>query len=237
MGCDIHAWVETRKSDGSWTMVKERIFPTPYWKEGDEVRDETFEDGSTYYRGPMTEDPYSFRNYNLFAILADVRNGRGFAGIPTGTGFDPIASPRGIPEDASPEYLHEVNEWDGDGHSHSWFTLTELQAYPWDAKKSTLYGVFSEGEYIQSLRTGKRESYFGDVTGERVIVLTPDGYVEMLGHPWSSKRDPVKEYYIRDSWEETYREAVGEYFFDHTLRVMATLGSPGDVRLVFFFDN
>ena len=34
------------------------------------------------------------RNYNTFAMLANVRNGRGFAGCWTSTGF-----PRGLPED------------------------------------------------------------------------------------------------------------------------------------------
>lgn len=42
------------------------------------------------------------RNYNLFSILANVRNGVGFAGCKTGEGFEPIAMPRGFPADASP---------------------------------------------------------------------------------------------------------------------------------------
>lgn len=52
--------------------------------------------------------PYHGRNYDVFAILADVRNGRGFAGIETGDGFVPIlgfgeAALRGLPDDLSPE--------------------------------------------------------------------------------------------------------------------------------------
>lgn len=39
------------------------------------------------------------RNYDLFAILANIRNGSGFAGVPTGEGFVPISEPRGIPQD------------------------------------------------------------------------------------------------------------------------------------------
>jgi hypothetical protein len=42
------------------------------------------------------------RNYNLFSILADVRNGVGFAGCKAGEGFEPISMPRGFPVDASP---------------------------------------------------------------------------------------------------------------------------------------
>lgn len=39
------------------------------------------------------------RHYQLFSVLADVRNGYGFAGVPTGEWVKPISSPRGIPQD------------------------------------------------------------------------------------------------------------------------------------------
>lgn len=48
---------------------------------------------------------YHARNYNVFAVLADVRNGRGFGGHRTGSGFEPIASRRGVPFDMSDELL------------------------------------------------------------------------------------------------------------------------------------
>ena len=41
------------------------------------------------------------RNYNVFSILANVRNGYGFAGVRTGSGFDPISDGRGLPDDLS----------------------------------------------------------------------------------------------------------------------------------------
>ena len=47
------------------------------------------------------------RNYDLFAMLANLRNGVGFAGRRRGEVLDPIDEPRGIPEDASPEYREE----------------------------------------------------------------------------------------------------------------------------------
>lgn len=39
------------------------------------------------------------RHYQLFAALAGVRNGVGFAGVPTGEAIKPIAEPRGLPAD------------------------------------------------------------------------------------------------------------------------------------------
>ena len=47
------------------------------------------------------------RHYQLFAVLADVRNGYGFAGIPTGEVVTPIAKRRGLPADFA---------MDGDSH-------------------------------------------------------------------------------------------------------------------------
>lgn len=71
MGTDIHMAVEVKGKHGRW-----------FW----------------YQRG---NEIYDGRNYDLFAQLADVRNGTGFAGVRTGSGFVPISSPRGLPNDIS----------------------------------------------------------------------------------------------------------------------------------------
>ena len=69
MGCDIHLYVERKVPGIGWVSL---------------------EDPNEHYNG-LTN-----RNYSIFAILANVRNGRGFAGIVTGTGFNPISEPRGL---------------------------------------------------------------------------------------------------------------------------------------------
>ncbi|GAI60500.1 unnamed protein product, partial [marine sediment metagenome] len=87
MGCDIHLFVEKRVG-GNWV-------PADKW-----VPDKESEDkdalmvpyGNRYYDG---------RNYHLFAILADVRNNFGFAGIDRGDQFNPISDPRGLPQDVT----------------------------------------------------------------------------------------------------------------------------------------
>ena len=61
------------------------------------------------------------RNYDLFAILADVRNGEGCAGVRTGDGFVPISEPRGWGE-------VDVKE-DDPYHSASWLLLSEILDY------------------------------------------------------------------------------------------------------------
>ncbi|MEN6425986.1 MAG: hypothetical protein ABFE13_11520 [Phycisphaerales bacterium] len=70
------------------------------------------------------------RNYVAFAILADVRNGYGFAGVDTGDPVVPISQPRGLPED-SPAATAFDEGYFGD-HSFSWVTLKELLALDLD---------------------------------------------------------------------------------------------------------
>lgn len=70
--------------------------------------------------------PFQDRNYQLFALLADVRNGSGFAGCDTGNHIEPISIPKGLPKDCSAKVQLNSDDWDIDGHSHSWLTLKEL---------------------------------------------------------------------------------------------------------------
>ncbi len=117
MGCDIHFYVE-RKVDNVWCSA-DRWEPNP----------DADEEGQPSLTITYSERFYSDRNYDLFSILADVRNGSGFAGCDTGDGFVPIDEPRGLPADVSEEVLADSISWNGDGHSHSWFTVAELFEY------------------------------------------------------------------------------------------------------------
>jgi hypothetical protein len=65
---------------------------------------------------------YRGRNYTLFAKLAGVRSWHGDSAI---------CPPRGIPDDASDAYIYITKQWEGDGHSHSYFTLKELLDEDW----------------------------------------------------------------------------------------------------------
>lgn len=64
---------------------------------------------------------YEGRDYLLFAHLADVRN--------PGE-VDPITEPRGLPHDMS-NFVRDYMGIDGDLHSYSYLTLTELLAHDW----------------------------------------------------------------------------------------------------------
>ena len=103
MGCDIHLFAEIRRN-GKWQEVDKAPSGT--------VDDEPIRGyGDSFYTG---------RNYDLFTVLANVRSrGR----------LEPISSPRGAPEDVSKTSAKVIDDWNGDGHSHSYFTLNELMTY------------------------------------------------------------------------------------------------------------
>jgi hypothetical protein len=130
MGTDIHLYVETRDRRGVWSAVK---LPAP---DGHEE----WHDG---YRG------WDKRYYDVFSILAGVRNGHGFAGIPTGAGFIPISEPRGLPPDLSvtfrsdPAVLEDERTPDIGEHSFSWLLLSELLAYDWTQTTTVLEGDYT----------------------------------------------------------------------------------------------
>ena len=57
------------------------------------------------------------RNYDLFAVIADVRN---YANI------KPISEPKGIPDDISLITSIDCERIGRDGHSHSWLDSSEI---------------------------------------------------------------------------------------------------------------
>jgi hypothetical protein len=157
MGCDIHLYVE-RKVDDKWVNA-DKWTPDPYYDEEDGANPLHVDYDDRFYRG---------RNYDLFGMLANVRNGHGFAGCDTGDGFKPIATPRGLPADVSAEVRAESDRWDGDGHSHSWFTLAELKAYDWQGQKTKHRGWVDPWNFTLWQRDGKPQAWSGGVSGGRV---------------------------------------------------------------------
>jgi len=156
---------------------------------------------------------YDWRNYDAFAILADVRNGSGFAGCKTGDGFVPISDQKGVPTDMSNEVRSSAEHWRGYGHSFSWLTLEELLAYDW-TQTTTKQGMVDK-EAAQRFRE----------TGE-------------LPNSWCGWTNAPGYETIR--WPITYKDAAGA-FYTKTLPELQKLadehGGPKNVRIVFWFDN
>lgn len=233
MGTDIHMYVE-RLVGGKW----ERATPAPWtcpWcgGSGKGPRNEScwYCDGEG-----KTDAEYGERNYDLFAMLAGVRNGVGFAGCDLSDGFVPLSEPRGIPEDTSIVEVDSEGDdsvWLGD-HSYSYATLAEVLAYDYE-RTTNLRGVVSRAEYIkwvESGRTGGPESYCGDVSGRDVRHVSVRDMDRLVADP---PADGLT-YYTRIQWTKTYRECAGKSWFAF-LDALKPLGDPNDIRLVFGFDS
>lgn len=213
MGCDIHCYCEVRKN-GKWEELKEKIFKSCYSEE-------------------LSSDPYHGRNYDLFAILANVRNGRGFAGSDTGNGFMPISPLKGLPADVSGEIKKSSDSWDCDGHSHSWVTLKELIDYNW-SQKTFKRGVVNENEYKTFKLNGEPDGWCSSCSGPNIVMINNDEMESFIKNP--ETKETGKEYYTRIIWGTTYYDAAGS-FYKNTIPALKSLGNPEDVRLVFWFDN
>lgn len=59
------------------------------------------------------------RWYMLFAVMADVRN--------CDVGIEPIAYPKGLPDDISKVVRVHAEWWEEDGHHWSWLDLKEIE--------------------------------------------------------------------------------------------------------------
>ena len=195
---------------------------------------------------PANVEPYEDRNYDAFAILANVRNGSAFAGCKTGDGFVFISEPRGLPHDIArhddPHDEDDEDDEDDDGaragywfgdHSHSWLTLAELEAADWQ-RTAVKCGVVGAKEFLawHERGGGRPRSYCGGITGPGIryvlngtmLVAVKDGSAD-------------DRMYTTVEWSETYAEASGRFHSEFMPRLRALGLPPEHVRIVFGFDS
>lgn len=194
MGTDIHMRAEFRRGpDRPWEAVG-AIFPYRYY---DPITDTDPE--RSYPAKPMTAEPYGDRNYVTFAVLADVRNGYGFAGVKTHEPLRPISEPKGLPADIAfhasddrygdedeprntregydtaadkVEYMQE--SWIFGDHSFTHLTLRELLAYDWDQTLADT-GAVTAAEYNRcKAENDTPSSWCGSVGGGGIETITVD---------------------------------------------------------------
>lgn len=136
------------------------------------------------------------RHYQLFAVLADVRN--------DGT-VNPIAKPRGFPYD-----FVKNSKWLGD-HTFSWLTGRELvEWYNSSVPSVKKTGVISVKEYGEWDKKSEPSSYCGEIFGDNVIVT-------------EDPENDVVFTHVRVNWEEDLKESL-KYFFDEIQRLVKEHG-------------
>lgn len=244
MGCDIHIYVEKKNNsynsnkNDELMVVKEKWSAIRNINKSDikycEERIEKDPDDKYYVRRLEEAKKecyegwiYDGRNYDLFAILADVRNR---------SNIIPISQPKGVPNDIGSKVSSEYEDWRGDAHSASYYTLKELLEYKWD-QKTNHSGVISISQYADYIKTGSPKCYSQSVMGGKVEYLTLDEANDYLKGKY--KLDNDKSYYVKVYWSESYRESA-EVFIENVIPELESLSdsvNKEDVRIVFWFDN
>jgi len=185
--------------------------------------------------GKRREHWYHNRNYSVFAVLANVRNGYGFAGVRTSSGFNVISEPRGLPEDISYElegYLQSRVE-----HTPTWLNLQEVEEFDW-SQTTTHCGVVNAREYVEFKENGKPSSWCGGVSGPNVTHVSNEEMDKYLAdggklpekNSWSSPG-----FYTTVEWEQTYEYSCGDFL--EAMKRLRTEYPKDNIRLVFYFDS
>lgn len=183
------------------------------------------------------------RDYHLFAILANVRNGHGFAGHPTGDSVMPITSGRGIPDDLkvngcftahalfnswygsewATKDTPEFGEWLGD-HSHTHMTIDEILEWPhWDENQVHI-GCITIAQW-RDLKRGKTP-------------YTWSGMVFASGARLARNEKDINggTTHVQTEWTGKKHSESAKYFLDEINRLKAE-NEGYEVRLVIGFDS
>ena len=224
MGTDISMYAEVRKNK-QWIKVGDK-FKNGWYRKNEPIDD---------WNKPYTDHPYDDRNYDLFAILANVRNGSGFAGCKTSHGFNPIAEPKGFPEDVTDEVRDKLEDY---GYGYSYFTLKELKDYDWN-QTVTHVGVISEEQYIKMKETGENpDSWCGGVCSRDIVTVSSDTMDKILAK--TMDRNHNVRYYVQTDFEPVAYKDCCLGFYEDTMSELEALipedGADEDVRIIFAFD-
>lgn len=199
MGCDIHVYTEQLKTIDNtpvWVNVDNWRFNPYYPQEGEKKME--------------VKSLYTNRNYDLFTLLAGVRD---YSEV---TPF--VAEPRGVPKDASPQTKEEVERYGSDGHTHSWLTLAEIRAFHESGPVKTYTGLITP-EDSENLDKGIYPTSWCQGSSRQ----------DLVRREWTMPADDLK--WIIAPLVERLKDVFwiwsGEY--DNELE--------SKIRIVFFFDN
>lgn len=207
---------------------------------------------------------FGARSYSLFAALANVRNGFGFAGVYTHEPIKPIAEPRGLPTDVPDpatrrsgkiggEYYPRDVWWDNPPslpavgvpgrcqaylgeHSQSFLKLTEILAYDWGQPLREEGVVNAEG-FRDFERDGAPKQWAGRVEGPSVRLITNGEMRERIAS--NTTTGPAgPHFYTRVGWSAPLRESIPDSWWTFVAALKSAAGENTDsVRIVFGFDS
>jgi hypothetical protein len=202
MGTDMWIYAEYKKN-GKWNLIGEIESNTDYPREGKNAQQ---------YK---PKEIYDGRDYNLFAILADVRN-------PTGTSlnnqkYDVISLPRGLPQDLSLEMTQWLKHWEDGVAWPSWLLLQEILDFDWE-NKIMVHQAMVEPSVAYLFGNGRNKFPYQQWPEDIPIRYA----VKMKGG-------------VTVTWIDAYKDSVDPYFFE-VLDSIKIYANPSDIRLVFWFN-
>ena len=249
MGCDIHCCIEKKNDVGQWELVelppslrsprRVELAAEGKWGQWAEV--------SAKY------EPFNDRYYDLFAVLANVQNGYGFAGVKTGGFIKPISEPRGFPDDLSPtvkrwttmyedeslteeerEAMHSLGD-----HSFSWLTAAELAAYDWDAEHDKT-GVIPLADFAKRVADNVQtppESWCGATFGHDVVTIPEAQARTALSNGVGLIATLRTDVHVQIAWRQPTVRPTSEFRTRVIPGMLALHPDPTAVRLIFGFDS
>lgn len=188
MGCDIHIYTEVKRENK--------------WVHADYFRRNRYKNEQDKEEFTVCEI-YQGRNYRLFSVLANVRNYEKLNKY--------ISEPKGLPDNCSTFVKTLSDEWDTDGHSHSFLTLKELKDYKFVLESGLLYP-----NQVEDLEKGILPNSWcrWSSDAENMIYKEWKRPCEIL----KPIIDKMKDILIEEFW--VYKESDDE-----------------NIRVVFWFDN
>ena len=239
MGTDIHLRVERRNPvTNQWENIPDAFPSWPYPKD---------DEGNIIWPDDSPDD----RNYNIFAFLAGVRNGYGFAGVYRHEPLKPQFPKRGLPDDIDKTRLnceakgiiyngpdtddYDSYDWLGD-HSFTWATITELRACPWEAEFES-GGVISMEEYKawkDAGASGPPSTWSGGISGQDIETWTAEAF-----EAYEGAMPEGKQIFIQIHWTWKPLLNSGFYRWVHGNKVEGFVRELGgeNVRVIMGFDN
>lgn len=176
------------------------------------------------------------RSYLLFSVLANVRNGYGFAGLARHVPLQPITNKRGIPDDCSAkEYIEE--SWWGN-HSHTWILGSEfMHWYNGDIISLVCTGYITKLDFDKW--DGNEPDFYVSDVGGFGVVLSDD--VNSFTRACSTQLNdnlPLvsitpESTHVRVWWSKSVQTSVSNFYEEV---VQPLMNHYGDFRLVMSFD-
>lgn len=247
MGTDIHGFFQRRPK----TPRPSNYRLTPRWRSDEYYSGDYQINVDVLGLGDDPNDWRSFgrevlcdRNYILFAILADVRNGYGFAGCDTHDSIRPLRtceqsrlpndvlfSPRCQTKSPVSDDIVYDNRWLG-YHDQQVIAVEELLDYDFQ-QRLVQYGVFEIEEFIKFMSGDRHVDYSYDTWGHNVVkhprVDLTDGKAVVFN---------TKGYtHIPAKWNDD--QPIAEYVKDFVADVRRVVADNPDydIRLVIGFDS